>query len=206
MLAKVASHYGRGPVVAIDPHNSPILLDHSGAAKASSYQEFLHALKSNSVEQFVEPLVDYSTEVAKSWNRPIRILWIDGDHSFKGASDDLNSFLPYLVPNGVVAFHDALNQFPGPVRVFAEQVLTSDRFGPSGFVHSIAWAQYRPDDGFRFKEHRSKLQRKAARLIPFVESGKELHGIRKKLYKLNRSRVPRSAVKAQEWFESLRAR
>ena len=53
MLAKVASHYGRGPVVAIDPHNSPILLDHSGAAKASSYQEFLHALKSNSVEQFV---------------------------------------------------------------------------------------------------------------------------------------------------------
>ena len=27
MLAKVASHYSFGPVVTIDPHNSPILLD-----------------------------------------------------------------------------------------------------------------------------------------------------------------------------------
>ena len=143
MLAKVASHYGGGPVVAIDPHNSPILLDHSNGAGASSYEQFLHSLRSNEVEKFVEPHVAYSTDVAKAWNRPIRILWIDGDHSLKGASDDLDAFLPYLVPHGVVAFHDALNPFPGPIRVFVEQVLASDRFGPSGFVHSIAWAQYR---------------------------------------------------------------
>ena len=203
MLAKVASHYGGGPVVAIDPHNSPILLDHSNGAGASSYEQFLHSLRSNEVEKFVEPHVAYSTDVAKAWNRPIRILWIDGDHSLKGASDDLDAFLPYLVPHGVVAFHDALNPFPGPIRVFVEQVLASDRFGPSGFVHSIAWAQYRPDDGVRFRERRSKLQRKAARLVPFVESGEELHGIRKKLYKFNRARVPRSAVTAREWCESL---
>jgi methyltransferase family protein len=205
MLAKVAAHYGRGPVVAIDPHNSPILLEHSDAG-ASSYQEFLHSLRSNGVSDYVEPQVAYSTDVARSWNRPIRILWIDGDHTLKGAKDDLDAFLPFLVPNGVVAFHDALNQFPGPIRVFVEQVLASDRFGPSGFVHSIAWAQYRPVDGIEFRKRRSKLQRKAARLIPFVESGEELHGIRKKLYKLNRSRVPRSAVTAPEWCEGLRAR
>src|SRR6202040_2837186 len=34
MLAKVASHYGCGPVVAIDPHNSPILLDHQADPEA----------------------------------------------------------------------------------------------------------------------------------------------------------------------------
>lgn len=205
MLAKVAAPYGRGPVVAIDPHNSPILLDHSGA-DASSYKEFLYALHSNAVGEHVEPYVAYSTDVAKSWSRPIRVLWIDGDHTLKGAKDDLDAFLPFLVPNGVVAFHDALNQFPGPIQVFVEQVLASDRFGPSGFVHSIAWAQYRPQDGALFRNHRSKLHRAASRLIPFVESGTELHGIRRKLYKLNRYRVPHSAVTAQGWCESLRPR
>ena len=31
MLAKVAAHYGLGPIVAIDPHNSPILVNPDGS-------------------------------------------------------------------------------------------------------------------------------------------------------------------------------
>ena len=203
MLAKVASHYGSGPVVAIDPHNSSILLDHSGNSVPSSFREFQHSIQSNGVAAHVEPHVAYSMEVAKSWDRPIRILWIDGDHTLQGAKDDLIAFLPFLVPNGVVAFHDALNQFPGPIRVFVEQVLASDRFGAAGFVHSIAWAQYRPDDGAKFRKQRSKLQRAASRLIPYVESGDELHGMRKKMYKLNRFRVPHWPRTPQAWCDSL---
>ncbi len=45
MLAKVASHYSLGPIVAIDPHNSPILLDHHANPEASSYQDFLDSMK-----------------------------------------------------------------------------------------------------------------------------------------------------------------
>jgi len=206
MLAKVAAHYGGGPVVAIDPHNSSILLDHSSGSTPSSFQDFLHSVESNGVRDHVEPHLAYSTEVAKTWNCPIRILWIDGDHTFKGAKADLDAFLPFLVPNGVVAFHDALNQFPGPIRVFVEQVLASDHFGPSGFVHSIAWAQYRPQDGVQFKKQRSKLHRAASRLIPFVESGNELRGMRKRLYKFNRFRVPHWATTPQAWCESLELR
>jgi predicted O-methyltransferase YrrM len=146
MLAKVASHYGLGPVVAIDPHNSPILLDHQADPEASSYQDFLASIRSAGLSDHVEPRRAYSAEVAGSWNRPIRLLWIDGDHSYQGAKKDLDGFLPHLVPFGVVAFHDALNAFPGPIRVFVEDVLRSDRFGPAGFVQSIAWAQYRPHD------------------------------------------------------------
>ena len=190
MLAKVASHYGRGPVVAIDPHNSPILLDQSGDADASSYKEFLKAIHSNGVSDCVEPHVAYSTDVAKSCNRPIRILWIDGDHILEGVNADVAGFLRFVVPNGVVAFHDSLNAFSGPIQVFVRQFLDSDQFGPAGFVHSIAWAQYRPDDGSRFRKQRLKLRRAASRLIPFVEKDEDLHGIRKRLYKFNRFRVP----------------
>jgi predicted O-methyltransferase YrrM len=199
MLAKVASHYGGGPVVAIDPHNSPILLDHGANPEASSYREFLENIRAAGVADHVEPHAEYSREVSKSWNRPIRILWIDGDHSYEGAKSDLDGFFPHLLPGGVVAFHDVLNVFPGPIRVFVEDVLQSDRFGPAGFVQSIAWAQFRPEDGKAFRERRSSLARRAARLMPFVESGNELQGMTKRRYKLRRFLVPHSAIDAKEW-------
>jgi predicted O-methyltransferase YrrM len=199
MLAKVASHYGGGPVVAIDPHNSPILLDHQADPDATSFRDFVASMEAAGVSSQVETHRAYSADVASSWNRPIRLLWIDGDHSYEGAKKDLHGFFPHLVPGGVVAFHDALNEFPGPIRVFVEDVLGSDRFGPAGFVHSIAWAQFRPKDGHTFREQRASLAGRAARLIPFVESGKELRGMAKRRYKLNRFRVPHSAIDARDW-------
>jgi MMP 1-O-methyltransferase len=199
MLAKVASRYGCGPVVAIDPHNSPILLDRGANPEASSYHEFLNSILAAGVSNHVESCAAYSKEVAKSWNRPIRVLWIDGDHSYEGAKNDLDGFFPHLSPLGVVAFHDALNAFPGPIRVFVENILGSDRFGPAGFVQSIAWAQFRPEDGGTFREARSSLARRAARLVPFVKNGDELRGIAKKRYKLSRFLVPHPAIDAGKW-------
>ena len=199
MLAKVASHYGVGPVVAIDPHNSPILLDRQSDPAVSSYQDFLNSIRAAGVSNHVESHLAYSTDVAISWNRPIRLLWIDGDHSYEGAKKDLDGFVRHLIPFGVVAFHDALNAFPGPIRVFVEDVVRSDQFGPAGFVHSIAWAQLRPEDGRAFRKQRSSLAHRASRLIPFVESGTELHGIAKRLYKFSRFRVPHTAIEPGKW-------
>lgn len=199
MLAKVASHYGCGPIVAIDPHNSDILLKTEDHPEDSSYRDFLRHIHGAGVSDQVESHVARSTDVAKSWNRPIRVLWIDGDHSLAGVKNDLYGFLPYLQPLGVVAFHDALNVFPGPIRVFVEDVLGSDRFGAAGFVNSIAWAQYRPQDGGTFRGSRLALARRAARLLPFVDTGKELQGILKRRYKLMRFFVPHSAISAGEW-------
>ena len=203
MLSKVASHYGLGPVVAIDPHNSPILLDLGTNPEASTYQDFLNSISTAGVSGHVEPHLAYSTEVASTWKRPIRVLWIDGDHSYDGVKKDLEGFLPHMVPFGVVAMHDALNVCPGPIRVFVENILRSDRFGPAGFVHSIAWAQFRPDDGFRFQQQRRSLERSASRLIPFVQDGKELRGITKKRFKFNRFRVPHSAIDPHAWASLL---
>jgi len=174
-------------------------LDHQANADASSYQDFLDSIRGAGVSNHVEAHRARSADVSSSWNRPIRVLWIDGDHSYEGAKKDLDGFFPHLAPLGVVAFHDALNAFPGPIRVFVEDVLRSDRFGPAGFVHSIAWAQYRPQDGHLFRESRSSLERRASRLIPFVESGNELRGMTKRRYKWNRFRVPHSAIAPGDW-------
>jgi SAM-dependent methyltransferase len=203
MLAKVASHYALGQVVAIDPHNynlsEKVGGGNSPARAASTHEDFLNSLRTASVLEHVEFHHALSKDVSSSWNEPIRLLWIDGDHSYQGAKDDYDGFAPHVNPFGVIALHDALNAFSGPIRVLVEEMLHSKQFGPAGFVHSIAWAQYRPEDGQKFEEKRNRLARRAARLIPFVKDDVELRGLKKKLYKLHRSRVPRKLPGAAEW-------
>ena len=203
MLAKVAGHYGLGPVVAIDPHNSPILVNPDGNDRFSSYDDFLANILTAGIEKQVEPHLAYSTDVSPTWNRPIRLLWIDGDHSYIGAKADFDGFLPHLAPNGVIAMHDALSNFEGPIRVFVEEMLRSDRFGPAGFVHSIAWSQFRPADGVQFRPQREKLAKRAAKLIDLVEEGTQLRGVKKIRFKLTRSRVPRFPLSHQAWATQL---
>src|SRR5665213_852392 len=157
MLAKVAAHYGLGPVVAIDPHNfsNPELFDQRTSPGTSSYDQFMRNIRDAGVASQVEPYRAYSTDVAQSWNSSIRFLWIDGDHTYTGAKSDFDGFTRHLLPLGIVALHDALHPFSGPIRVFVEEVLRSDDFGPAGLVHSIAWAQFRPADGRRFQNRRA---------------------------------------------------
>jgi hypothetical protein len=203
MLATVAAHYKLGPVVAIDPHNSPILVNPDGGDQFSSYQDFLANIRGAGLADHVEPHLACSTEVSATWSRSIRLLWIDGDHSYAGVKADFDGFLSYLAPYGVVALHDSLSNFEGPIRIFVEEMLRSDRFGPAGFVHSIAWAQFRPDDGYKFQTQRERLAKRASKLITLVDEGKELHGLKKMKFKLTRSRVPRFPLTHEAWAKQL---
>jgi predicted O-methyltransferase YrrM len=205
MLGKVAAHYGLGPVVAIDPHNfnSAELQDYRTDAEATSFKDFLKNIETAGIAGHVEVHRAFSKDVASAWNRPIRFLWIDGDHSYRGAKADFDGFFPHLTPLGVVALHDSLHEFSGPIRVFVEDVLRSNQFGAAGFVHSIAWSQFRPADGGRFENQRAQLDQVAAPLIPFVKDDKKLRGLSKILFKLHRSRVPRKALRPSEWVSLL---
>ena len=202
-LASVASRYGLEPVVAIDPHTAPSSTDPDLAPGASSFDEFVAAIRSANLERYVDARRTFSREVAESWSRPIRLLWIDGEHTYKGAKEDFDLFSPYLSKGAVVALHDALHAFEGPIRVFVEEILRSDRFGAAGFVQSIAWGQFRPDDGAQFRAQREQLARKAARLLPFLKGSRPLRGLAKIRYKLARSRVPRGPIPAAEWAAQL---
>ncbi|HYW40271.1 MAG TPA: class I SAM-dependent methyltransferase [Terriglobales bacterium] len=194
MLAMVASHYGLGRIVSIDPHTHNLSTGADGSTLPSTYQEFQASLRKAGVTEHVEIHHAFSTDVSPTWNREIRFLWIDGDHTYEGAKSDFDGFSPFLAAGGVVALHDALNNFAGPIRVFVEEILRTNRFGPVGFVHSIAWAQFRPADASVFSEARQKLERRAARLLPFVQKNGRLRGLEKIRYKLSRSRVPRAPI------------
>lgn len=205
MLAKVSQHYKLGRVVAIDPHNfnDPELEEYRTVPDASSYDEFLQNLHVAGVSDFVDIRRAFSKDVSAMWNSPIRFLWIDGDHTYPGAKSDFDGFFRHLEPQGIVAFHDALHEYLGPIRVFVEDILRSEQFGAAGFVGSIAWSQFRPSDGALFKQQRAGLERLAARLIPYLRDDAELQGISKLLFKLNRYRVPRSLMPLQDWASLL---
>jgi predicted O-methyltransferase YrrM len=199
LLASVAAHYGLRPVVAIDPHTAPSVTDPKIAPGSSTYEEFVGALRSTHLEEQVEIRRVYSREAAKGWNRPIRLLWIDGDHTYEGAREDFELFSPYLAKGAIVAMHDALHAYEGPIRVFVERILRSDQFGPAGFVQSVAWGQFRPEDGASFRTQRKQLESRAERLVPYLDKKRRFRGFTKLGYKLARSRVPRDAISPAAW-------
>jgi predicted O-methyltransferase YrrM len=200
-LATVAAKYQLGQVVAIDPHVGDLGVH--AQKHADTFEEFRTSLKSAGVENQVEAHREFSRDAARGWNRPIRLLWIDGDHTYTGCKEDFDLFSTFVADGGVIAFHDTLNTFEGPIRVFVEDVLRSDRFGACGFVHSVSWAQFRPNDGSRYRRQRVQLAKCAEKLIPYVARGQEPTGLRKKLYKLQRSRVPRKPISAATFLQMI---
>lgn len=202
-LASIAQRYGLGPIVAVDPHSAPAVTDYGHGSQQSSWEDFRASLRTAGVESSVEAHRAYSRDLARGWTRPIRFLWIDGDHTYRGAKEDIDLFRQHLVPGAIVALHDVLHTFDGPVRVFAEELLASDAFGPAGVCGSIGWAQYRPRDGVEWRGARGALAKRVAKLIPFVREGRTPSGLRKLRYKLWRSLVPRAAPDAAAWVRAV---
>jgi hypothetical protein len=145
-----------------------------------------------------------SSELAPSWNRPIRFLWIDGDHSYEGARSDLDAFMPYLSDGAIVGFHDTLNYFEGPVRVFTESVLLNPHFGPTGLCGTIAWGRYFRDPT-RSAEHRAanlRLYRRLSGLVPLVAfDGRPRRWWERALFSYYSWRAPHREIKPREWAD-----
>jgi predicted O-methyltransferase YrrM len=70
----------------------------------------------------------FSHEAVKTWNRPIDLVLIDGDHNEKGVDQDWNDWSPFVRPGGIVLFHDA---------VIFEGGWTRPEYGPVKFVNRM---------------------------------------------------------------------
>ncbi len=201
VLAKSVTLNGGDRVIAVDPLNFPSETDPSMDDPENLPRVFWNTLESNGVQDLVEFHQLPSQEVAVAWDRPLRLLWIDGDHTYAGAMADFDNFARHLQPGSIVAFHDVLNSFEGPIRTFCERVLLSPSFGPCGLCGSIGWAQYLGDvpydDGYSARKF--GLYRKLGRLIPFVSLGRTPRSTHPLLYKALRARVPHGDVDPRAW-------
>ena len=197
---------GKTKIHAVDPMTAPSETDPDLRGDATSFTDFQKNIKSHGVADDIEFHQTFSYELAKTWTQPIRFLWIDGDHTYKGTKLDFDGFAAHLSDGAIVAIHDVLHEFEGGIRVFMEDILLSPNFGACGFCGSIGWAQFQQDEaaGASFREEKLKLYRRLSRLIPHIVFKKELAGLEKKIYKLKRSRVPRSAVNPAEWLRMVK--
>ena len=207
-IAYVTRELGLGKVVAVDPHTSPASTDPDlrSRGQTTSYDDFVANLEAAGVLDRVEIRRAYSHDLAREWKDPLRFLWIDGDHTYEGAKADIDMFKPFLADGAIVAMHDVLGTFEGALRVFVEEVLDRDDFGPAGFSGSIGWAQYRPRDGARFRWRRRLLALPARKLIPVARrADRGLHGWNKFLYKLWRPLAPHGDISVRRLDRALRA-
>lgn len=86
--------------------------------------EFLEAFN---VEDYVIPIVGNSLDVAKTWDKLVRLLFIDGSHLYEDVKVDFLSWEPHVAKNGIIVFHDALEYIDpnGPFRVINEILVTN---------------------------------------------------------------------------------
>jgi predicted O-methyltransferase YrrM len=206
ILAKAAALAGNSTVNAVDPMTAPSETDPDLRGDASSFADFQKNIKAHDVAGMIQFHQMFSHELAKKWDKPLRLLWIDGDHTYEGTKLDFDGFAPHVSDKGIVAIHDVLHEFEGGIRVFMEDILLSPNFGACGFCGSIAWAQHISDDGktMQYREQKLSLYKKLVRLVPFIVFNKQLKGFEKKKYKFFRSMVPHGAIDPQKWLETIR--
>jgi predicted O-methyltransferase YrrM len=126
-------------VHAIDPHTgSP---EHSKQfGVVWTFDEFRRNIENAGMTEMVEPHVDYSDAVAKTFNEPVEFIFIDGLHEYEGVKIDFDSWFPKVINHGHMAFHDT-TCWPGVLRVMCEDVFKSRHFRKCRYVKSIVYAE-----------------------------------------------------------------
>jgi len=69
-----------------------------------TFDEFLRNIEP--LKGFIVPLRGYSVDVAKSFDKEIDLIFIDGDHSYHAVKADVESWIPKVKNGGIVVFHD----------------------------------------------------------------------------------------------------
>lgn len=206
ILAGAAKLAGDTRMTAIDPLNEQHLIDNAAERGFRSLREaFDHNIASRGHAEMVDFRQDFSEKVSPGWDRPLRFLWIDGDHRYDGTVVDFEGFSPHLSDGAIVAFHDTLNHFEGSLRVFMERVLLSPHYGPCGVVGSISWGRYfeNPEQAEPYAAEKLKLYRRLAPLAPLLAFGRKPTGLSAKWFKLLRSRVPRRELAPESWLQKV---
>lgn len=74
--------------------------------EGSTLRVFKENVERMGLSDYVVPIVGKSREVSATWTKPIRLLFIDGDHAYEQCAMDFQCWSPFVVPGGCIAFHD----------------------------------------------------------------------------------------------------
>jgi glycosyltransferase involved in cell wall biosynthesis/predicted O-methyltransferase YrrM len=80
-------------------------------------------VQNNNLGQYVTPLRGYSHDLLNRWQeladgQAIDFIFIDGSHQYEDVLKDFELSFPLVKDDGWIAFHDVINTWPGPDRVW----------------------------------------------------------------------------------------
>lgn len=84
-----------------------------------------------------------AAEMAKDWQEPVRLLFIDTEHAYEGVKRGFVAWEKHLAPGGLVVFHDS--RWPGVYKFIGELILSGRFHGwqtfqepePSGTSYAV---------------------------------------------------------------------
>ena len=72
------------------------------------------------LENYISFIHGESSQVAKYWQTPIDVLFIDGNHSYEYVLSDIKNWGKFVVKGGAILFHDCDESSPGVVQATNE--------------------------------------------------------------------------------------
>jgi len=177
---------------ACDPFAAPGVAGQDLRTDDAVFAEFKANLQKRGVMDRVTVHRAFSTDLAKRWTEPVRLLWVDGDHSYAGTTADFDAWHRFVTPGGIIALHDVLHHSPGPTQVFANRILLDENWGACGLCGSIGWAQRArsPAEARSRRDLKGSLYKKMSRLARLTSVGGKIERFDKIRYKLLRASIP----------------
>jgi predicted O-methyltransferase YrrM len=109
------------PVYAVDPHAD------------YRFGDFKTNVERAGIADLVRPIASFSQPAAADFDEPIELLFVDGSHEYDLVLEDFEKWVPKVVEDGWVAFHDT-TWTAGPRKVVGDAIYRSRRFKDARFV------------------------------------------------------------------------
>jgi predicted O-methyltransferase YrrM len=130
VVVEIGSHQGRSAIAlargslagskvdvfAIDPHE-PFKGLYGGTFGPADRQAFYQHIAEARVGEIVRLISLPGPVAATGFDRPVALLFIDGDHSLPGVTKDFEAWSVHLMPDALVAFDDAADPQAGPFQL-----------------------------------------------------------------------------------------
>jgi len=110
ILFTIDHHRGSEEQQPGEEYFDPDLFDET-IEKIDTLKFLRSALEQAELEDTVIPIVSRSETVARSWQTPLSLVFIDGSHTFESAEKDYECWTPHILDGGYLLIHDI---FPDP--------------------------------------------------------------------------------------------
>lgn len=145
VLAKAIENRKKSYLYCIDPFDgtgdaiSGMLYEQEVALSNNSLLEKFNAnMKKLGVSDVIKVIQGYSYDAIKKFNKPIDLLFIDGNHDYESVLKDYSEWSPLIKKGGYIVFHDVgASHTTGPKQVVEQEIVRNSIWGEQKLMDEL---------------------------------------------------------------------